>query len=75
MYDGDDSKTEFEIPIFFINSLNECLSLTTSGAEDFMYEIQEEMCFRRNFEYPLFQLDSVNTEKKKLDIISYIVSF
>ena len=29
-----------------------------------MYQIQEEVCFASNFEYPLFQMDSVNTKKK-----------
>ena len=43
MYEGSDSKTETNIPIFYIHSLNECLSLIPDYAEDFMDKISEEM--------------------------------
>ena len=43
LFDGFDSETERDIPTLYTNSLNECSSLITSAAENFMYGIQEEI--------------------------------
>ena len=64
LFDGADSETESNIPIFYIKSSNECLSLITSDAENFMCQIHEEMQLWPYLEYLLFQMDIVNKEKK-----------
>ena len=39
-------------------------ALLTGDAEDFMYKINEEMKLWPNLEYPIFESDVINTEKK-----------
>ena len=49
LFTGEDSNLENGFPTFYILSVkftvNECLSLWTGDAEDFMYEINFEMNF------------------------------
>ena len=61
---GDDSKPENYFPTFYIHSVNECLSLWTGDAEDYMYEINLEMCLFDDFNGPKFQTNIVQSEKR-----------
>ena len=40
LFEGSNSETERNIPVHHIHSLNECLTLWTGEAEDFMFQIQ-----------------------------------
>ena len=66
MYEGSDSETESNIPLFYIHSLNECLPIVPRYAEDFMEIISEEMRLWPNLEYPgiVFDSNAINVEKK-----------
>ena len=64
VFDGSDSETESNIPIYHIHSLDEGLSLLIGDTEDFMFQIQAEMQLWPNLEYSLFGMDTINTEKK-----------
>ena len=58
--EGRDSETELNIPIFYIHSLNERLSLWASDVEACMHQIQEEMHLLPELEYPLFDKEVIN---------------
>ena len=64
MYEGIDSETKTNIPIFYIHSFNECLYLIPGYAGDFMDKISEEMRLWPNLEYPVFESNVINVEKK-----------
>ena len=64
MYEGSDSETESNIPVFYIHSLNACLSIIPVHAEDFMEKIFEHMRLWPNLEYPIFDNNVINVEKK-----------
>ena len=61
---GSDSETECNTPIHHIHRLNECLTFWIRDAEDFMFQIQEWMRLRPSFDYPLFERNICNEEKK-----------
>ena len=64
MYEGGDSETESNIPIFYIHTLKKCLSLIPGYAEDFMDTISEEMRLCPNLVNPVFESNFINVEKK-----------
>ena len=75
VFDGSDSETESNIPIYHIHGLNEGLSLLIGDVADFIFQIQEEMQLWPNLEFPLFRMVTINTEKKVPDISSNNVLF
>ena len=62
IFNGSDSETD--ISIHYIHDLNECLTLWIGDAEDLMFQIQERMRLWPNLDYPLFEMNIVNEEKK-----------
>ena len=43
-FTGKESELEFSLPTFYIHNMNACLSLWTGDAENYMFDINSEMC-------------------------------
>ena len=61
---GDDSEPENFFPTFHIYNMNECLSLWTGDAQDYMLDINSEMCLTNDLEGPEINQDVIRGGKK-----------
>ena len=71
LYSESESENEVYIPVFFVHSTNEALSMWVSNAETHMFQLGEHIACWDEIKGPMFEDDTKLKNKKKLGMLLF----